>query len=127
MCYVRIHVHLQYINIDFEWVFCHFCNDVAIEDNLPCGKQCLGLLRMEPLAHGIFFYRHYLDILKFHLMDFIKALEQGSLNIARLNYAVITLIPNFLYIYELNSSGITHAIWFPKHQSRQALGAFTVV
>lgn len=39
------------------------------------------------------FYHHFWDLIKADLMKLVKEFEKGDLNLDRLNYAVITLIP----------------------------------
>ena len=46
-----------------------------------------------PDGLSFLFYQKYWDLIKNDLMALVKDFEAGTLNVARLNYAIITLIP----------------------------------
>jgi hypothetical protein len=50
-----------------------------------------GLL--DPMTFPSFFYQKFWDIIKTDFMALVRGFEKGELNIVRLNYAMIILIP----------------------------------
>jgi len=46
-----------------------------------------------PDGFSFLFYQVFWDLIKVDLMNLIRVFEQGDLNLDRLNYAMITLIP----------------------------------
>ena len=46
-----------------------------------------------PNGFSFLFYQVFWDLIKVDLMNLIRVFEQGDLNLDRLNYAMITLIP----------------------------------
>ena len=47
----------------------------------------------DPDSFSFLFYQVFWDLIKVDLMNLIRVFEQGDLNLDRLNYAMITLIP----------------------------------
>ena len=46
-----------------------------------------------PDGFSFLFYQRFWDLIKFDLMALVRDFEKGDLNVSRLNYAIITLIP----------------------------------
>jgi hypothetical protein len=46
-----------------------------------------------PMVFSFLFYQKFWDLIKSNFMALVKDFESGTLDVSRLNYAIITLIP----------------------------------
>jgi len=56
-----------------------------------------------PDGFSFLFYQHFWDLVKQDLMSLFKLFERGELDLDRLNYAIITLIPKKVRLNILRS------------------------